>query len=97
MKENGRDSRIRSRRVVPYALILVLKEESHESDVARRSRSKRPSPNDRSSTGYRETAICKTAAGRLRAVLLASLGGREMPNRNPIRVPGALHRALAHD
>ena len=35
MKENGRDSRNSARRVVPYALILVLKEESHESDVAR--------------------------------------------------------------
>jgi hypothetical protein len=38
MKENGRDSRLfLARRVVPYALILVLKEESHESDVARSS------------------------------------------------------------
>jgi hypothetical protein len=27
MKENGRDSRVFARRVVPYALILVLKEE----------------------------------------------------------------------
>ena len=38
MKENGlrRPSRIRAwADVVPYALILVLKEESHESDVAR--------------------------------------------------------------
>ena len=35
MKENGRDARVFARRVVPYALILVLKEESHESDVAR--------------------------------------------------------------
>jgi hypothetical protein len=33
MKENGRDSRIAMRRVVPYALILVLKEASHESDA----------------------------------------------------------------
>jgi hypothetical protein len=40
MKENGRDSRMSTRRVVPYALILVLKEASHESD-ARLSRSKR--------------------------------------------------------
>ena len=39
MKENGRDSRIARGCVVPYALILVLKEESHESDVARCSRS----------------------------------------------------------
>src|ERR1700722_12739972 len=46
MKENGRDSRYSARRVVPYALILVLKEESHESDVARTRQ--RPSP--RSST-----------------------------------------------
>jgi len=38
MKENGRDSPLlRAGDVVPYALILVLKEESHESDVARRS------------------------------------------------------------
>jgi hypothetical protein len=35
MKENGRDAGVFARRVDPYALILVLKEESHESDVAR--------------------------------------------------------------
>src|SRR3954463_438016 len=34
MKENGRCAAF-SRRIDPYALILVLKEESHESDVAR--------------------------------------------------------------
>ena len=38
MKENGRDSRNRARRVVPYALILVVKEERHESDAARTCR-----------------------------------------------------------
>jgi hypothetical protein len=38
MKENGsRRLHGSMRLVVPYALILVLKEESHESDVARRS------------------------------------------------------------
>jgi hypothetical protein len=37
MKENGCGglARLRVVKVVPYALILVLKEESHESDVAR--------------------------------------------------------------
>jgi hypothetical protein len=37
MKENGCGglARLRVADVVPYALILVLKEESHESDVAR--------------------------------------------------------------
>jgi hypothetical protein len=37
MKENGCGglARLRVVNVVPYALILVLKEESHESDVAR--------------------------------------------------------------
>jgi hypothetical protein len=37
MKENGcgSPSHLRVANVVPYALILVLKEESHESDVAR--------------------------------------------------------------
>jgi hypothetical protein len=37
MKENGCGglARLRVVIVVPYALILVLKEESHESDVAR--------------------------------------------------------------
>jgi hypothetical protein len=37
MKENGRDA-LRGFTpgfAVPYALVLVLKEESHESDVAR--------------------------------------------------------------
>ena len=43
MKENGRDSpRFRAAHVVPYALILVLKEESHESDVARPPRKRSP-------------------------------------------------------
>ena len=41
MKENGRDSRTPCGVVVPYALILVLKEESHESDVARAPQTKR--------------------------------------------------------
>jgi hypothetical protein len=36
MKENGCGGRaLRVANAVPYALILVLKEESHESDVAR--------------------------------------------------------------
>jgi hypothetical protein len=37
MEENGGGglARLRVAKVVPYALILVLKEESHESDVAR--------------------------------------------------------------
>ena len=45
MKENGRDGRALLRGdVVPYALILVLKEESHESDVARAPEVKQPLP-----------------------------------------------------
>ena len=83
MKENGCDSRAFARAiVVPYALILVLKEESHESDVARsfrspNSRSQRRSRHARSSAGAGASAICQAAAGRLRAILLASRGGEE--------------------
>src|SRR5216684_3089897 len=97
-----------ARRVVPCALILVLKEESHESDVARRSPSTRRSRsrcsgskrlsrsrNGRSSTGSSAPALCKAAAGRLRAVRLASRGGPGMPARLPRGDRGAPYCARA--
>src|SRR6266403_216792 len=102
MTENGRDSRLSTRRVVPYALILVLIEESHESDDARRSRSKRSFGNNerpgsqRSACGSRAPAIHKTTAGRFRAVRLAPRGDRTMPPRIPRRDRGTQHRARAH-
>jgi 6,7-dimethyl-8-ribityllumazine synthase len=76
MKENGRDSRVFARRVVPYALILVLKEESHESDVAKPNRSKTLPGSTRSSATPGLSAVRKTTARRVRAVVLASRGGR---------------------
>ena len=90
MKENGRDSRISRGSVVPYALILVLKEESHESDCCKLNpnirilpkiefRRSKIAPKPAHPPAPAHPRFAKAAAGRLRAVVLAPRGGGGMP------------------
>src|SRR5438477_4166226 len=100
MKENGCDAprAFCAWRLVPCALIMVLKEESHQSDVARNRTKRTRTKNSRNplrSTAAHSSAVCKAAACRLRAVILAPRGGRRSPHRLPGRDRGARHRARA--